>query len=400
VRQPWRPPAGFRYKQLSLFDLQPSWNERHGIPDPPDQRLAARLDALACEHAVRHGWTNDTLGRTRLGLRVVLGLQRDPGGPFPISTLFEQLTPRHFPAAPVIAVLTEAGLVAEDRTPAVKLWFEARVAELPPKMAEELRAWFDVLHAGSSTAPRSLPRSVVTIKTRVMWALPTLRAWARNGTSSLREVSRDDVIAALPASGNPRATLGLALKSIFKVLKARKLVFTNPIAGISTGMAERRQPLPLDPDDVRRRLESDDPAQAVLAALIAFHGLRPAELRALHLTDVRDGRIFLPDRTVLLAEPARERLAAWLDHRSSRWPRTANAHLFVHLRTATGTGPIGNTWIWRRLGTAPTKLRDDRLLDEAIATDGDVRRIADFFGVTVKTAMRYATVAASPDVPE
>lgn len=130
---------------------------------------------------------------------------------------------------------------------------------------------------------------------------------------SLREISRDDV------------TLGGALRSTFKVLKGRKLVFTNPVAGIRVPAIERRQSLPAAPADTQQRLHSDDPAQAVLAALIAYHGLRPAELRALQLTDIRDGRIWLPDRTIPLADPARTRVTTWLDERNRRWPSTTAA---------------------------------------------------------------------------
>ena len=57
-------------------------------------------------------------------------------------------------------------------------------------------------------------------------ALPTLRAWAAT-RDSLREISRADVLAALPP-GQPRATTMQGLRSIFRILRARKLVFTNP----------------------------------------------------------------------------------------------------------------------------------------------------------------------------
>jgi len=46
---------------------------------------------------------------------------------------------------------------------------------------------------------RSEPRSPGTIKTNLNWALPTLRAWAEDGHQSLREITRDDVLVAMPA---------------------------------------------------------------------------------------------------------------------------------------------------------------------------------------------------------
>ena len=60
------------------------------------------------------------------------------------------------------------------------------------------------------------------------WALPALRRWAGEGHDSLREISRDDVLAVLPPPGSPGRPLVQGLRSIFRILKARKLVFVNP----------------------------------------------------------------------------------------------------------------------------------------------------------------------------
>lgn len=134
-------------------------------------------------------------------------------------------------------------------------------------------------------------------------------------------------------------------------------------------------------------------------ALIAFHGLRSAEIRALHLIDVRDGRLHMRERTLPLAQPVTKRLAAYLDYRNARWPNTANPHLFVTGRTAIGTSPLGSNWIWRTLGMSARAIRQDRILDEARASQGDVRRLCDLFDVTVRTAIRYAEVTADhPDL--
>ena len=42
------------------------------------------------------------------------------------------------------------------------------------------------------------------------------------------------------------------------------------------------------------------------------------------------------------------------------------------------------------LGMPPQAVRRDRILDEAFATGGDLRRISDLFGVSVATAYRFA----------
>lgn len=47
---------------------------------------------------------------------------------------------------------------------------------------------------------------------------------------SLREISRDETLAILAASGNDRNTIGTGLRSIFKVLMAHEVVFVDPKA--------------------------------------------------------------------------------------------------------------------------------------------------------------------------
>ena len=94
-------------------------------------------------------------------------------------------------------------------------------------MRRELGVWLEVMRNGSTTPPRSRPRSDETIRAQLAFALPILRLWAAD-RDSLREISRADVLAALPPSGHPRATTVQGLRSIFRILRARKLVFANP----------------------------------------------------------------------------------------------------------------------------------------------------------------------------
>lgn len=307
------------------------------------------------------------------------------------------------PARPVRTVLAEARMLTEDRPSPVQSWFEQRIAGLSDSMTSELRVWFDVLHHGSATpprcrprAPKTMPRAPKTIKTRMLWALPTLHSWADAGHQSLREVTREQILAALPPSGTPRLKLGGALKSIFSTLNARRVIFTNPVARIHIGNFERRIPLPADPAKLAAVLNSADPPTAAVAALMIFHGLRPAELRALQLTGIRDGRCYLPDRTVLLPGPVRTRLAAYLDYRHRRWPATINPHFFIHYISAPTTGPVGRCWVNGLLGMPARVLRQDRIIDETVAAAGDLRRICDLFGVTIATAQHYTTVLSHP----
>jgi integrase len=323
-------------------------------------------------------------------LRILLGTQDTPGAPIAASTVLE-LTAIELPVRPALEVLAAAGLLADDRVPAVLRWAATQIASLPAPMRCELEVWMQVMREGNPTTPRIAPRSDRTLHSQLSFALPTLRRWAREHTS-LREIGRDDVLAALPAAGTPRSTTLQGLRSIFRVLKARKLVFVNPTARIGAPNPHRAIPGPIELDRLRSLLIIDpaSPTRAALAALLAFHALRVHQIIALQLTDARDGRLHLPDRIVPLAGPVRERLRAYLDHRQQCWPATANPHLFIHYRNATTTTASTPWWIRRQLGMSAQAIRQDRILQEAHATGGDVRMLCELFGLSVAGASHYA----------
>lgn len=393
--------AAGSYRQLLLFKANRDLlaTARIGFPPPSDPAQAAVLDQHLREHAAEHGWSRTTLKKARRGLSILLGLHEHPGTPIPAS-LIHQLPTIDMPARPLAEFLALHRLLDDDRTPAAHTWLETQLADLPEAMARELRTWADILWTGRTTAPRSRPRAQNTVQIKLRWALPTLHAWAAAGMTSLREISTADVTAALPASGNARYTTGTGLRSIFKVLKAHQVVFTDPTARLTLGAPEARTPLPADLGMIREGLDSPDTVRAAMTALLAFHALRAGQIRNLRLTDIRDGRLHLPDRDILLAEPVRTRLAAYLDHRSQRWPNTANPHLFIHHRSALGTAPVGGRWLGLTLGTAARVIRTDRIVDEVLATGGDIRRICDLFGLTVGGAARYTAVLEHPSLTE
>jgi integrase len=388
-----------RAKAYSQLTLQPVPIVRpaakFGFPDPPDPDLAAMLDRAVCDHARRHGFRVGSTRDARIAMRVLLGMHRQAAPPF-LASEVDRLIPLGLPARSIRAVLFGIGLLEEDRSTTIERWFDHRIESLPAQMVSELRVWFEVLHRGSTVPPRRRPRSETTIKTNLTWALPVLQGWAVEGHRSLREITRVEVLAAVPASGTPRATVGKGLRSIFTVLKERKLIFANPTARIRIGSFERRIPLPAKLDVLKEALDSEDPARAALAALAAFHGLRPVELRNLELDQLRDGRIWLADRVIPLAEPVDQRIRHYLAYRRQKWPDSANPHLFIQYLNAPTTSPVSRNWVNRRLGVAARAIRQDRIIDEAIATGGDVRRICDFFGVTVNTAIHYSEVLDHP----
>jgi hypothetical protein len=387
------------WRQLVLLDAPRDLAAalRSGSPSPPDPQLAAVLDAHVRDHATRHGWRKSLTCRTQRAVRILLALQDTPGAAIK-ATQIVLLGQAGAPVRAICDVLAAAGMLDDDRVPAIDTWFSRSVKDLPEPMRAELRTWFETLRDGSTTPPRYKPRNPRTIRLKLHWALPALHAWAATGHTSLREISREQVIAVLPPSGTPRATAGAGLRSIFTVLKARKVIFTNPTAGIPVGGPETREPLPAALDRLREALACDDPFRAAAAALLAFCALEPRLLPRLLLTDIRDGYLHLPGRNVPLAAPVLDRITAWLDERERRWPLTANPHLFINLQSATHTGTISADWITKRLGISAQAIREDRILHEAHATLGDVRRLIDLFGLSVEAAQRYTATVDHPAI--
>ncbi|MEN3614280.1 hypothetical protein AAH979_32615 [Plantactinospora sp. ZYX-F-223] len=153
----------------------------------------------------------------------------------------------------------------------------------------------------------------------------------------------------------------------------------------------------MDLQRLRDNLTSDNPATAALPALLAFHAVRLKQLRAMLLTDVRDGRLHIGDQVIVLAEPARQRLTAYLNHRAATWPTTVNPHLFIHRRSWMHDRPVTPWWIRKQLGMSGQLIRQDRILDEAHATSGDLRMLCELFGLSTAGATRFIDSVNSPD---
>lgn len=395
------PPRPLTHTQLLLFDMQRDLRTGRaaGLPPPADPALADYLDQCVLDHAARHGWSEHISDTTRRGMRILLGLQDTHGVRIKVSDsrLLYQI---RLPARPILDVLAAADMLDDDCVPPVVTWFAERVADLPEPMRSELHQWFEVMHHGSRTPPRRKPKARNTIRHQYTEAKPMLNAWVESGHRTLRAITRDDILLALPTALGPRVKAVTAMRSIFGILKARKTIFTNPATHLHPGPGVRNQPLPADLDRLRECLNSADPLQAALTALVAFHALQAIQIRQVKTTDLRDGRLRLDDRVIVLATPVKVRLAAWLDFRNQRWPRTANPHLFLTRRSATQTTPISACTIGRRIGMSAQRIREDRILDEAEATAGDARRLHDLFGLSIKGAQRYTDTVDHPGVSE
>lgn len=372
---------------------------RPGLVERADPRAYAALAPYLDDLARTHGWSPRLIKDTDIGLRIILGIADDPYGPIH-STDVSQLRGIDLTEWSVRAVLAAADRLIEDRVPALDNWYAQQTAGLPDKIRRELATWFDVMKNGATTPPRRRPRDPITITLHLRWALPTMRAWAVAGTTSLREVTPQQIADALPPSGNPRSTTSQGLRSIFRLLKQRKVVFTDPTRGIDPGAHQPRQPLPANLSLIRAALNSPDPATAAIVALFAFHGLRKGHVRGLQATDYRDGKLHVNGRTVPLAQPVKDRLSAYLTYRNTTWPATANPHLFLTSRSAPGTNQAGERWVKLKIGPplTATMIREDRILHETNATAGDVKAMNQLFGLSVNALSRYTATLDHPDL--
>jgi hypothetical protein len=399
VQPPPALPRPVSHRQLVLFIMEPDLGcgfDR--LPKPRAPELAAALDAFARNYCLEQGWPKKKTWRIPSGIRVLLGLQDTPGAPITVSEVKRLRQLPELAVRPVCEVLAAAGMLDDDRIPAIVGWFGSKIAGLPRPMAEEMQVWFDVMMHGSTTAPRRHPRHQSTTRLYATWALPVLTASVAAGHTSMREISHAEVLELLPTEGVLRACTCRALRSIFQILKARKLVFTDPTARIHVWVSAGTEPLPVDVDVVRAALNSPYPPRAALAALAVFHGLRSAEIRGLQLTDIRDGRCHLGARAIVLADPVTVRLRAYIDYRATRWPDSPNPHLFIHLRSAIRTEPVGSRWVKLTLAVpgGVQALREDRILAEAHASHGDTRRLHDLFGLSIPGALRYTDTVDHP----
>lgn len=398
---PTAPPGRYpvSHRQLILFqaDRNLAAAGHRGFPNPPLPDLQALLENATLDRAARHGWCNNLAVIVRRGLRVLLATQDTPGAPITASAAAQLAQLPHFAhVRAVLEVLQDTGLLDDDRHHCLEDWFTRRTADLPEDMAGEVRTWFRALMDGHPTPPRSHPRHPDTIRSLVTHVLPALHAWSTDGHQSLREITKPDVTAQLTGPAHQHAATLQGLRSLFRWLRARHLIFINPTAHLRGPLQQPNPPLPLDLTPIREALASTNPARAALAALVAFHAPSTADLRSLQLTDIRDGRLHLTARTALLATPVRERLARWLNERTRRWPHTSNPHLFINFYTAVRTCPVSRLWVINTLGMSPQALREDRILDEALATHGDARRLGDLFGLTISGAVRYTHTTHQP----
>lgn len=397
---PVRPGTGFDDSagvQLTLFEMAPDPEVIRQRVLVEDSDLTRYCAAIAGEHAQRYGWSVRQRNDVIRSLRLLQTLRPTPTAKIRASDVL-QLPRYDGNIISTVDVLAAAGLLIEDRPTQLENYFNTKTSTLPPVMKQQLELWLQVMTKGASTAPRQRARDPQTVRLHIMGIAPIIADWAEAGHQSLAEITPEQVRQALPEKGAQRNFAEHGLRSLFKTLKGRKLVFADPTRGMKSSPVATNVPLSLATAAIRGELNSPDPVIALAVALVAFHALTGKRIRELRLSDIVDGRMVLGDRAIPLAAPVRTRLRAWLDHRNRTWPGSANPHLLINRRTAPRLVPVSRAYPWLHTTLRPQSLREDRILSEIHATGGDIRRICDLFGLSVGGATRYLNTVEHPDL--
>ncbi|MGW6793847.1 hypothetical protein [Streptomyces chartreusis] len=252
-------------------------------------------------------------------------MQDTPGAPVPAS-LTRQLTRLNLPARLLHEFLTAHHFAEDDRVSALEAWSARITAHLPQPMAGQLAARLDARTGRTAASARAC--SPITVRHHLHFALPVLTRLAAAGINDLADVTPDLLgyhLTACHPTGSAYTHAASGLRSVFSTLKAHRIIDADPTTRLRVGTAARTVPLPADVALIRQDLNSPDTARAAITAPLVFHALRPREIRHLTLHDVRDlqeGLLYLPHRTITLAEPAQTRLTGYLAHRDTRWPNT------------------------------------------------------------------------------
>ncbi len=159
-------------------------------------------------------------------------------------------------------------------------------ATCPSRCAASSAPWFDIMRHGSATPPptasrRQLHRHPVPLRRARLEALgqdTRLAARDQPGGRARRA----------PASRAAARAHAEGLRSVFKILKGRKLAFTNPVGWIREPSPDKPVPASVDLAGLRRALDSPNPATALLSALLAFHAVRIYQACRIWLADIRD----------------------------------------------------------------------------------------------------------------
>jgi site-specific recombinase XerC len=371
------------------------------LADRVRRRDHQELLAAVVGYGQARGWSPSTLRRVQRSLAVLLADQPTLTWPLDGAAVRQFLLERHLTALRVVEFLADQDLVNVNEHATLDSWLARRLQPLPAPMRGEVDAWIRVLRGRGPRPGR--PRRAATIQGYLRAVAPTLADWSAR-YQSLRQVTSDDVTAQLEPLAGPTRKLTLAvLRSLFRTLKARRLVFTDPTAGLAAPREPPPLALGLDPVTRAGLLgQLHRPDQRLILLLAGVHALRPTQIRLLTLdaVDLAAGTMRVAGRPRRLDGLTLQALRGWLELRRVRWPASANPYLLVNQSTAGGLTPVTRGYIqevFGRLDITAEDLRVDRLLAEVQATGGDPLTLTLLFGISDPTAIRYC---AELDPPE
>ena len=388
-------PAGWTQLELSVPGQSRRFHARHWAASAITSPELEQARSIATRLGEARGWNPRIQGEISRALAVMLASCAS-GEKIPWSALVPALRPRDLSVSRTAEILALAGLLDDDRVPALDTWTESKLAVLAPGIAACARSWAQALRDGTR---RTRPRKPGTIRRYLRCLHPVLTDWsARYG--HLREVTAGDVTAAIGTlRGHKRHQVLVALRSLTRHCTKTGLIFTDPAARIRTARRPDGLILPLSPGQIHAATEAAaTPAARLALALAAVHAARSETIRTLALGDIDLGnqRITIAGQSRPLDDLTRRLILTWLDHRRARWPHTASPYLIINQQTAMSTRPVSENWLttaFRGLDATLERLRIDRQLDEALTSGPDPLHLAAVFGLDDTTAIRYATAA-------
>jgi hypothetical protein len=393
------PSAGLGQLRLSKTAARAAAHPRQGRrprlrpADHLDRSEHQQLLAAVAGYGQARGWSPSTLRRVQHSLAVLLASQPTLAWPLEAAAVRQFLHERRLTVRRVVEFLTDQGLVRVDEHATLDRWLARRLAPLHAPIRAEVQVWIEGLRGRGPRAGRR--RQAATIQGYLRAVTAALADWSAR-YQSLRQVTTQDIAAQLEPLAGPTRKLTLAvLRSLFRTLKARRLTFTNPTAGL---VAPREPPPPALGLAPARRAgllgRLDRPDQRLIVLLAGVHALRPHQIRVLMLDaiDLAAGILRVGGRPRRLDGLTLKALGGWLELRRVRWPASANPYLLVNQSTAGGLTPVTRGYIqevFGRLGLTAEDLRVDRLLAEVQASGGDPLTLTQLFGLSDPTAIRY-----------
>lgn len=381
-----------------LFTLPPDMVPLRILSDDTARVAWHRLLTLAADRlAETKGWTHHIRNAVTHTLEALVATH-EAGTPAYRASSLARLSGNHRNIARTLEILAELGMLVDDREDQSENWVRHRAASLPDDIRSDVLVWARVLRHGDR---RNRPKAELTWKLYLMQALPVLLGWSRQ-QSSLREITRDHVVAALqittPGDGDGHSRL-TALRSLFRFLKANKRIFTNPTSRLPRAATSRpRLAIPTRlPDSALAELAATDhsPAAWLVIVLTGHHALGAVHIQALTLDDIEpaDRRLRIGSTTRPLDSLTSRAVQRYLTYRNERWPYTANPHLLLTQQSAHNDQPVSRGWIRHAVRGQTANLdalRQDRILDETSAIGvRDPLHIATMFTLHPDTAQRY-----------